>query len=428
VYFTHQSCNSATERQNGDGAMTSTKRILVVDDEPDIGDFISTVALTMGLSCVVTTDATSFLGQLTPATSLILLDLVMPHVDGIELLRVLAKQDCKAGIVLMSGVGSRVLETAEQLAQALGLSVVGHLSKPFRIQKLQRMLASATASVVFPVTGSNPLQPIPNDELLSAVEHNEFEVHYQPLIEMATGNVIGVEALVRWSHPTRGPLLPDEFIGRMEEAGMIGRLDWLVAQIGMQDIGRFADRNGTDLNLSVNVSVLSLRDLTFPERLLSLVARNGMSVDNLTIEITESGLIQEPATTLDVLTRLRMRRVKLSIDDFGTGYAMMQQLRNVPATELKIDRSLVAGIHKSARDRIMIQKTIEIGHELGMKVVAEGVETQAQVDFLREKLCDSMQGYLFSCPLPSEDLLKWLGEYRSRSTPAAEAEVYDRAL
>jgi len=408
--------------------MTFTQRILVVDDEPDIGELISAAALKMGLSCVVTTDAANFLSQLTPATTLILLDLVMPHVDGVELLRVLAKQDCKAGIVLMSGVGSRVLETAEQLAHALGLSVVGHLSKPFRLQKLQRMLTSATASVVFPPIGSTPLPPIQNDELLSAVEHDEFDVHYQPLIEMATGNVTGVEALVRWSHPVRGLPFPDQFIGRMEEAGMIGRLDWLVASIGTRDIGQFADCNGAVLNLSVNVSVSSLRDLTFPERLLSLVARNGVSVDNLTIEITESGLIQEPETTLDVLTRLRMRRVKLSIDDFGTGYAMMQQLRNVPATELKVDRSIVAGIHKSARDRIMIQKTIEIGHELGMKVVGEGVETQAQVDFLREKLCDSMQGYLFSRPLSREDLLKWLGEYRSRSTSAAQADVYNRVV
>jgi EAL domain-containing protein (putative c-di-GMP-specific phosphodiesterase class I) len=135
---------------------------------------------------------------------------------------------------------------------------------------------------------------------------------------------------------------------------------------------------------------------------------------NITIEITESGLIKELSRTLDILTRLRMKQVKLSIDDFGTGYAMMQQLRNIPATELKIDKSFVQGMASSERDRIMAQKTIEMGHELGMHVIAEGVETKEQLDLLRQDGCDSVQGYYFSRALAPKALVKWLENYRSK--------------
>ena len=164
--------------------------------------------------------------------------------------------------------------------------------------------------------------------------------------------------------------------------------------------------------LSLNVSVLSLRNLKFPDNFISLVKKHHISAANLTIEITETGLIKELSQTLDVLTRLRMKQVQLSIDDFGTGYAMMQQLRNIPATELKIDKSFVQNINLHERDRVMVQKTIEIGHELGMKVIGEGVETQEQFDFLRTNDCDAVQGYLFSRPLAARDLVSWLREYR----------------
>jgi EAL domain-containing protein (putative c-di-GMP-specific phosphodiesterase class I) len=182
----------------------------------------------------------------------------------------------------------------------------------------------------------------------------------------------------------------------------------------MREIRPFADEYGRVPTLSLNVALHSLKDLEFPDRFLSLIGQNGISAENVKIEITESGLMGDLSRTLDVLTRLRMKRVSLSIDDFGTGYAMMQQLRNFPATELKIDKSFVQNIERSERDRVLVLKTIEIGHELGMKVVAEGVETQEQSDFLRANSCDVLQGYFFSRPLPPEKLLTWLGDYRSK--------------
>ena len=136
-------------------------------------------------------------------------------------------------------------------------------------------------------------------------------------------------------------------------------------------------------------------------------------MDNIIVEITESGLIDQLSYTLDVLTRLRLKHMQLSIDDFGTGYAMMQQLVNIPATELKIDKIFVMNMNLNGSDRVMVQKTIEIGHELGMNVIAEGVETKEQLDFLRLKGCDSAQGNFFSRPLPASEMVSWLQAYRS---------------
>jgi EAL domain-containing protein (putative c-di-GMP-specific phosphodiesterase class I) len=222
-----------------------------------------------------------------------------------------------------------------------------------------------------------------------------------------------VEALVRWQHPDRGLIFPDNFIGRMEELGLIDELGWIVANRGMGEVGQFANGDGKSLMLSLNASVYSLHDLKFPDTLVALAGKHRVSPANVTIEITETGLIKELSRTLDILTRLRMKQVKLSIDDFGTGYAMMQQLKNIPATELKIDKSFVQEMNSSDRDRIMVQKTIEMGHELGMHVIAEGVETKEQLDLLRLDGCESVQGYFFSRPLPPAVLVNWLGTYRS---------------
>jgi EAL domain-containing protein (putative c-di-GMP-specific phosphodiesterase class I) len=199
----------------------------------------------------------------------------------------------------------------------------------------------------------------------------------------------------------------------MEKLGLIDELGWIVANRGMRDVKQFMNGDGIAVMLSMNESVYSLHDLKFPDALVSAAEKHGVSPANVTIEITESGLIKELASTLDILTRLRMREVKLSIDDFGTGYAMMQQLKIIPATELKIDRTFILDMHSNERDRVIVQKTIEMGHELDMHVIAEGVETQEQLDFLRVKGCDSVQGYFFSRPLPANEMVAWLHAYRS---------------
>jgi EAL domain-containing protein (putative c-di-GMP-specific phosphodiesterase class I)/FixJ family two-component response regulator len=392
------------------------QRVLVIDDESAICDLIATVADGMGLSCATATDPTSFLDLLKPDITLVILDLVMPEMDGVELLRLLGQRRCTAGIILMSGVGKRILETAQELAEALGLSVVGHLQKPFSISLLEAELGKHVVEVNARVGVRPDAVKIEDTELREAVTRNEFVLHYQPQIEIATGEIVGVEALVRWRHPERGLIFPDLFISRLEQMKLIDELGWIVLRGGLAEVGNFADDRGVLPKLSVNVSMYSLHQLDFPDKLVAMAKEFGVPLKGIILEITESGFIQELSRTLDVLTRLRMKDVLLSIDDFGTGYSVMQQLRHIPATELKIDKSFVQNMRVHDRDRVLVMKTIEIGHELGLKVVAEGVETPEQLEFLRLKGCDVAQGYLFSRPLATGDLKEWLGRYREKLT------------
>lgn len=394
--------------------MKSTRKILVIDDDGDICEFISATAESMGFRCTATTEVATFLDALTSDTSLIILDLLMPEMDGIELLRILGQQQCKVGIILISGIGKRTIETAQELARAHGLSVVGHLEKPFELEDLEAILRVNTQPVARQAYLPGTKIVIEDAELRNAVECNQFVLYYQPQIDIPTGNIVGLEALVRWQHPERGLIFPDDFIPRLENLGLIDRLGWIVVNRGLAEINEFADTAGITPTLSINISALSLHDLKFPDSLASLIATHGVSPEKVVLEITESGLVQQLTRALDVLVRLRLKQVQLSIDDFGTGYSMMHQLQNIPATELKIDRSFVQNMHSRDSDRIMVQKTIEIGHELGMKVIAEGVETSEQLAFLRSNGCDLAQGYLYSRPLPVPEMSAWLGTYRNR--------------
>ena len=386
--------------------MTPVRRILVVDDDCDICEFISATAEAMGLHCTATTEAATFLEALTPDTDLIMLDLMMPEMDGIELLRRLDQQQCKVNIILISGIGKRVMESAEELAQAHGLSIVGHLQKPFRVADLEEILKKYTQPTAAPVAQFKSKIVVRDAELRRAIKRNEFILHYQPQIDILTGAVVGLEALVRWQHPERGLIFPDDFITRIEDLNLIDQLGWIVANRALSELKMFAGKDGTTPMLSINVSVSSLHDLKFPDIMASLISEHGVSPEKVVLEITESGLIQELTSTLDVLTRLRMKQIQLSIDDFGTGYSMMQQLHHIPATELKIEKSFVQNMLTTNRDLVMVEKTIEIGHELGMRVVAEGVNTLDQLEVLRSNSCDLAQGYLFSHPLPAEGTLE----------------------
>jgi EAL domain-containing protein (putative c-di-GMP-specific phosphodiesterase class I) len=201
----------------------------------------------------------------------------------------------------------------------------------------------------------------------------------------------------------------------MEEFGLIDELGWIVANIAMNDVGYFSNSDDEEgFMLSLNASVNSLRDLNFPDILVKIAEKHAVSPQYLTIEITETGLIRELSRTLDILIRLRMKRVRLSIDDFGIGYAMMQQIKNIPATGLKIDKSFIQEMIVNNRDRVMVQKTIEMAHDLDMQVVAEGVETQEQMESLHSNGCDIVQGYLFSRPLAAREMVSWLKSYRNR--------------
>lgn len=393
--------------------MSSSDRIVLIDDDRVVGEIVLALAKSMELQCEVTKTSDEFFATIGPDTSVILLDLVMPEMDGIEILRLLGERGCKARIILMSGINIRVIETAKKLAHSLGLSVVGHLQKPFPIAELRELL-TANIALEKPVDPpAEKLVEIPDADFTRALDGLEFVLYYQPQISIRTGIVTGVEALSRWHHPELGLIYPDNFISRIEDLGLMDRFCWITAERALREVSQFAQASGHLPRLAINVSVSSLRDLKFPDILMNLARKYDFPAERIVLEITESGFL-EFSLALDVFARLRMRNFQLSIDDFGTGYSMLQQLQNVPAIELKIDRTFVRNMHVSHADLVMVEKIIEMGHELDMEVIAEGVETEEQFKMLREKGCDGVQGYFFSRALPPAEMLQWLDTYRTQ--------------
>lgn len=396
--------------------MPPADKIVLIDDDRVVGEIVSGLASAMGLHCAVTRTPGEFFRHVGAETGVILLDLVMPEMDGIEILRLLGERNCKARIILMSGINIRVIETAKKLAQSLGLNVVGHLQKPFPIPQLQQMLTANLSSEKPVATEKVEQIAIPDEDIYRALERKEFVLYYQPQINISSGIVTGVEALSRWKHPELGIVFPDNFISRIESLGLMDNFCWATAERALDEVKQFSIVNGHLPRLAINVSVSSLRDLKFPDIFMNLARKYDFPAERIVLEITESGLM-EFSLALDVLTRLRMRNFQLSIDDFGTGYSMMKQLQNVPAIELKIDKTFVQHMHMNHADLVMVEKIIEMGHELEMEVIAEGVETDEQLKMLRDRGCDGVQGYLFSRALPPDELMQWLKNYRAQKLP-----------
>jgi len=399
-----------TEFQGSESVNTMAipQSILLLDDDRQIHELVMTVADGLEIPCTATTDPKVFLDLLSADTGMILLDLIMPGTDGIEVMRLLGDRHSSTPIVILSGIGQRIIEAAEDLAAALGLILVGHLQKPFRIDDLESLLLHSLPDDKAPTDPVRHTTPISDHEILTALDRSQFVLHYQPQIEIKTGATIGIEALVRWAHPSGDLIEPDSFIPRIEKLERMEQLAWIVSRGATDDMKEIQNKTHADISLSINISVHSLHDLNFPEKFIALMESRGLFDQTIVLEITESGLVGQLASTLDVLTRLRMKNVDLSIDDFGTGYSMMQQLRHIPATEIKIDRGFVQKIQNSQGDRVVVQKTIEIGHDLNMIVVAEGVETASQLEFLAKHGCDRAQGYLFGRPMPKASLLQWM--------------------
>jgi EAL domain-containing protein (putative c-di-GMP-specific phosphodiesterase class I) len=382
------------------------KRLLVIDDRPEIGVLVLAIAKRLGYVSDYAPTFTAFTRLLVRTPDVIVIDLTMPDIDGIEVLRFLGERQCRAGILLLSNAERRVLLVAEEMAHASGLRVIGVMRKPFARDVLETVLRKAHNEKLPDLVQAQAVPIITEDALRRAIVEQQLVLHYQPQIDINTGDVAGLEMLVRWQHPEQGLLYPDTFIGLSELWGLIDGLTWWVVDKAFEDSQIFSLR-GWKPSLSINMSAFSLHDLQLPDVLLARAVAAGISPARVIIEITESGHIKQAATMLDILARLRLRGINLSIDDFGTGFSMMHQLKRIPAGEVKIDKSFVNVMALDRDAEAIVRKTIELGHDLGMKVVAEGVETEEQLRILKALKCDIAQGYLFARPMPVDAVLAW---------------------
>ena len=251
-------------------------------------------------------------------------------------------------------------------------------------------------------------------ELRGAIDNEELVVHFQPKAELESGLIVGVEALVRWQHPERGFIPPNEFIPIAERTGLIKPLSQYVVASALRQCGEWRAA-GFDLHVAVNLTIPDLLDLELPDRIGELLAETGVRPGQLELEVTETTILADPFRVRQVLNRLNEMGLRLAIDDFGTGYSSLAYLKNLPVHTIKIDRSFVMGMCEDASDATIVRSTIDLGRNLGLGVVAEGIETQEVWDALRADGCSLAQGYFISRPASAEYLKPILEERALRT-------------
>jgi len=244
-------------------------------------------------------------------------------------------------------------------------------------------------------------------ELPRAIADRELTVHYQPKVDLSSGRIVGVEALLRWHHPELGVIAPDEFIGLAEHTGLIRQVtDYVLEETTRQS--QEWRTVGLDIPISVNLSAKDLQDVALPNKVARLLAIYSIPSDSLVVEVTETAIMSDPERALAVLNALRELHIRISMDDFGTGYSSLAQLKRLPVDEIKIDRSFIANLERDNDDQVIVKSTIELAHNLGLDVVAEGVETRNEFDLLAGWSCDIAQGYHTGKPMPAAELTRQL--------------------
>ena len=369
------------------------RRLLAIDDEKGLLAIVQDIGQNAGYEVVATSDASYFLQQARDwHPTLVLMDLQMPDVDGVELLRAMSADKLNAPIVLMSGVDDKVLRTVGDLGTDLGLNMRGVLGKPIRLETFRRTLEEHAAP-----NGSNRA-----DELSTAIATGQLVLHYQPVVRLASREVVAFEALVRWNHPHEGLIQPDLFIPLAEERGMIDDLTWTVLRLAIEQAATWAE--SLAVPIAVNLSASNLNDEAFPDKLLVLCREYGVAPNQICLELTETATSRDARSLKAILSRIRLKGFRLAIDDFGIGYSSMMQLRSLPFSTLKIDKSFVGDMLHSEDAGIIVDAILALAGAFRMDVIAEGIETEAQLAALIKRGAVVGQGYLIARPAPAADI------------------------
>jgi EAL domain-containing protein (putative c-di-GMP-specific phosphodiesterase class I)/FixJ family two-component response regulator len=397
----------------------NSRRLLILDDEDAVAQTISAIASGIGYDVQVCIDPNEFfarLGQWQP--SHLAVDLVMPAMDGVEVLRRLAAMGCHARIIVTSGMGTRVLESARNTAIERGLNISGILPKPFRSQALRELLSDAQATPLAAAVSESNVSQITEPELARAVENGEFVMHFQPKVRMSDRRTVGFEALVRWQHPMRGLLPPGEFLPLAEKSACFVQLSYHFFGIAM---GWFAGVcRQFPVSMAVNLSALCLNTLDLADTLSQICERHGVDPQRVILELTETSTMTKPTEATDTITRLRIKGFQLSIDDFGTAYSSMALLTRLPFSELKIDRAFVQTLTLSGDSRKIVDSTIKLARSLQLTTVAEGIEDDKTLAVVSELGCDVAQGFYFARPMDGEKATRWLHESFAERLQIAE--------
>jgi len=388
-------------------------KVLLVDDDYIMHRVTTTILNDLGIKNVQNalsgSKALELMVDSPDEIELIICDLNMPGMDGVEFMRHLAERHYSNSLILTSGEDVRILKTVEKLAIEHELHVLGVMEKPITAGKLNELLETLdriNSEGTMIMTEAFSLE-----ELVDALNNDELDVFFQPKVDLKSRQVIGVEALVRWNHPHKGLIRPDAFISMAEENGLINQLTQIVCKKSIRYVRQLQSIK-SEINIAINISVDALSDLEWPDVISGLVDDAGLEHSDITFEITESRLMEHFSVALDILSRLSLKRFNLSIDDFGTGYSSMEQLQRIPFSELKIDRAFVNGGAEDTSARAILESSVLLAKKLNMKIVAEGVETQKDWNLLETLEVDEVQGYFISRPLQFDKFVDWLENWQ----------------
>ena len=397
-------------------------RVLVLDDDELIAQSVAGMTGLRGWDPQPVTHEAEFQNLVRAAApEAIILDLQLGDSDGIEQLRFLQGVGYSGAVVLMSGFGARVLDSARRVGETLGLTIAGVIEKPVHARDVAAALAAiertavATASPL--VEAQSAVGAISAADVAAAMDARQMELHLQPIVAAADHAVIAAEALIRWRDPVLGKVAPERSILAAEQdATLIDRLTMWVIEGAVDCHRRLAD---LAVRVSVNVSGRSLRARDFPDRITGVLERMSAPPGAIGLEITESAAMDDPDASADVLTRLRLKGFPIALDDFGTGHWSLTALRRLPFSSIKIDKSFVAEIETSTVSLSIVRSVIRLARDLGLGSVAEGVANDTTARLLTELGIDGMQGHYFSRPLPVEELAVWLRRWKQKGSHGA---------
>ncbi len=382
------------------------RRLLVVDDEPIQRLIIARGVEAIGFHVDGADSLTMASDRLAEACyDVVVLDLSLGEAEGISLLQVVRNSRSDPVVIVVSRLDDRVRTATARLAMALGLRVAGALAKPVSIRALIALLRDMPARIA--VGPSVTFTPPTAAALREAVEADEIVPRFQPKVSLRDGSVIGVEALARWMPEPGSSVAPDVFIPLAEQAGLIGRLTAQMLRRSLEACRRWR-RTFPVCGVAVNISPMVLADPGLPEAIEQALRDHSLGPGALVAEITESTVIDNPLIAAEVLTRLRIKGVSLSIDDFGTGHSSLLTLLRLPFSELKIDRSFVGHCDSDPEAWKIVRATISMARELGLQVVAEGIETPVVAAMLRDVGCDVGQGWLYGKAMSEDELMQWM--------------------
>jgi diguanylate cyclase len=380
-------------------------RLLIIDDESEIRDVLQEF---LGCShhCVTVDSAEEALALIAKQPfDLIISDIAMENMSGLELVPHIMKIAPDSLIIMISG--QRTIEFA---IDAMRAGAFDYITKPFEL----RDVASAVRRALEHLSRQRDSHVSVNrgnaqaKELQRAIEADELVVHYQPKVSIEPGRLVGFEALVRWNHPQLGLLPPSDFVPEAEESELIEAIGATVLRKACAEARSWHDMGLDFLHVAVNISPRQFHQGDLLETVISSLSKAGLGAEHLHLELTETSLMEHGEPAVNILKKLRQRGIKIAIDDFGTGYSSLGYLKRLPIDFVKLDRSFVSGMTDNPEDAALVMASINLAHNLNLKVVAEGVESEDQRAFLRLMRCDQGQGYLFGKPLRPESIWSFL--------------------